>query len=199
MPYQSVDEVIAALSEIQNYLATMSNNTFGTFSAPRSAGPVVVDADFNELKNLLNSPAWPAAVPPTALANTEEDKKERALSMHAWFTEELNGPVDGKILDFGCGEGHLVKHMKELNLNAVGYDIQQTGPFNWGDGEPLTTDFNRIKSGVPYQSIILYDVLDHVADPAATLAQVVSLCDKDTKIYVRFHPFISRHGGHLYS
>ena len=36
---------------------------------------------------------------------------------------ELAATRDGAVADLGCGPGHVVNHLSELGLTAVGYDI----------------------------------------------------------------------------
>lgn len=49
-----------------------------------------------------------------------------------------------------------------------------------------------------YDAILLYDVLDHMeSDVVLLLNKINKCCHKDTKIYVRCHPWCSRTGGHL--
>lgn len=36
---------------------------------------------------------------------------------------ELAAPRNGVVADLGCGPGHVVHHLSELDLNVIGYDI----------------------------------------------------------------------------
>lgn len=147
-----------------------------------------------ELLDLLNSDVWPEAAPSFLIcSDTDEDKFERAEGILDYVGEELK---DKKFLDFGCGEGHVAKKAIEMGSKAFGYDIVQTGSLDWNSG--LTTDWETIKVNGPYDFILLYDVLDHCIDPVLALNQVKEVCGVDTKVFVRCHPFTSRHGGHLY-
>ena len=105
-------------------------------------------------------------------------------------------------MDFGCGEGHVVKHVAGLGATkSIGYDIKTSENFNWNQEDGnflLTTDFEKIKANAPYDSIVLYDVLDHADDPVAILSSLRELMDDNSKVYVRCHPITSRHGTHQY-
>jgi hypothetical protein len=52
----------------------------------------------------------------------------------------------------------------------------------------------------PYDVILVHDVLDHITviDPITALKQIRSVLHQSGKVYVRTHPWSSRHGGHLY-
>lgn len=146
----------------------------------------------------LLSPQWPEAVQPFLIcADTEEDKIERAEGIASYFEGEWNNK---KILDFGCGEGHLAYHFQKLGAKAFGYDIAQTGALKWENTTEtlLTTDFKKIQEAKPFDYVVLYDVLDHCADPIAALKQIHEVCDQKTTLLVRCHSWMSRHGGHLY-
>ena len=62
----------------------------------------------------------------------------------------------------------------------------------------LTTDFEYLKSNAPYDYVLIYDVLDHVENPVALLKMVSSLINEKSKIFVRCHPWSSRHATHQY-
>jgi 2-polyprenyl-3-methyl-5-hydroxy-6-metoxy-1,4-benzoquinol methylase len=155
-------------------------------------GFLTPEEEFKFLKSMLDN-EWPQAVHPFLICdtNSEEDKKERAAGIVDLLTENVGDLSELKILDYGCGEGHVATH-----LNAIGYDAQK----HWLDSGKLTTDFSEIKKNSPFDLILLYDVLDHVEKeaPIEVLAKIKLLCHKDTKVFLRCHPWSSRHGGHLY-
>lgn len=150
----------------------------------------------DQLMELLNSDKWPEAVPSFLICkDTEEDKFERAEGILGYINENFKNK---KLLDFGCGEGHVIK--KNIFF-GVGYDVIQTGNLSWEKFENeslLTTDFKKVEEHSPYDFILLYDVLDHAENPVEVLNIVKTVSNKNTKIYVRCHPWMARHGGHLY-
>lgn len=150
------------------------------------------------LLNLLQSDDWPEAVPDFLIcSDTEDDKLERAEGILDYIGVDYQNK---KVLDFGCGEGHVSLKVSEFSSDSLGYDIKSSGVLSWEqDGRYLlTTDFSKVESYGPYDLVILYDVLDHCEDPVALLKQVKSVCRPTTEIFVRCHSFMSRHGGHLY-
>lgn len=159
---------------------------------------------FDELKRLLESDEWPEAVFQIQIAdeNSESDKEERAEGI----TDMILPPLDGKkFLDFGCGEGHIVNCTSKSAEMSVGYDIVKNpkSRFEWEAEKEkilLTTDLEKARSKGPYDVILLYDVLDHaqVQTPGEILKLVCSLLSDEGKVYLRTHPWTSRHGGHAY-
>lgn len=160
--------------------------------------------EFEDLKKLLESEDWPRAVFQVQIAdeNSEKDKDERAEGI----ADILLPPLEGKkFLDFGCGEGHVVNHASKSADFSVGYDIVKSprSRFEWeveGEKTLLTTDIEKVRAKGPFDVILLYDVLDHVKEstPQDILAVAKSLLADGGKMYVRMHPWTSRHGGHAY-
>jgi len=146
------------------------------------------------LFDLVNGDNWPKAVPDFLLCDpfSEESKIDRAKGMAAsyWF-----GDAKGKkILDFGCGQHHLVSELNEIGFKAFGYDIVK----NWSDGLPLTNSLEEAKSWGPFDEIFVYDVIDHSQNPVQLIKDIKSLSNEKTIVKVRSHPWSSRHGGHVY-
>lgn len=155
---------------------------------------------FEELKTLLNSEIWPQAAPDFLICEeNEKDKIERADGIISYLGLELN---EKNFLDFGCGEGHVVKHVAGLGAKkSIGYDIKTSENLTWNQEDGnflLTTDFEKVKANAPYDYIVLYDVLDHSDDPVAILSSLRELMNDNSKVYVRCHPITSRHGTHQY-
>lgn len=73
-------------------------------------------------------------------------------------------PHDARILDFGCGEGIFVRYLRERGYaQADGYD-----PYSVGFANAAVLEQS-------YDALVAEDVIEHVEDPAATLAQWRSL------------------------
>lgn len=150
--------------------------------------------------DLLMSEEWPEAIPHFLIcSDLEEDKNERAEGILDYIGQDL---TDKNILDFGCGEGHLAFNAAKICNKSIGYDIKQSGILNWEEQQStnsvLTTNFNKVIENGPYDLVIIYDVLDHTTNPTEVLVQVRSICHSKTKIFLRCHSWMSRHGSHLY-
>lgn len=147
---------------------------------------------------LILSPEWPEAIAPFLIcSDTEEDKQERAEGILEYVPFDLK---DKKICDYGCGEGHVSLIANKKGLDCIGYDIVKTGIHKWDCNENfiLTTSYDKILHKSPFDVIILYDVLDHCKDPEDVLEKIKKISNNKTKIFVRCHSWMSRHGGHIY-
>lgn len=155
---------------------------------------------FEILKQHLNSDKWPVAVEPALICNDEEMKLERGRGIIDLIIQtELK---DKRFLDYGCGEGHVVKVSHEYNpAYAVGYDIKEYPSWVSSGNTLFTTSFDEVAQRAPYDIILLFDVLDHsiTESPVDLLKRVKSLLAPDGTIHMRCHPFTSRHATHAYN
>ena len=161
------------------------------------------NAESQRIFELLDSQDWPLATDPTQICdeNSAEDKIERAQGIiEVCVNKNLKDLV---VLDYGCGEGHVAYEVSQQGAAmSIGYDIESTTnsivPFEERrDTLLLTTDIGRVKVNT-YDVIIIYDVLDHSSSPIDVLKNCESMLRPDGEIYLRTHPFCSRHGGHTY-
>lgn len=84
---------------------------------------------------------------------------------------------DAHILDVGCGNGEFLRAAIEAGFGAEGYDISEAAVAHCRGlglkarhGDFLTLDFER-----RFDLITLWDVLEHLTDPRATLARCRAL------------------------
>lgn len=152
---------------------------------------------------LLNDSRWPSAVDPLLIADptSEPDKLSRA---HAILNMVVTDPItkNTRFLDFGCGEGHIVHSASEKAEFSAGYDIKShEWNFPKADNMVLTTNFEDVAKHAPYSTVLIYDVLDHVAseeEAIKCLSMVNSILADNGRVFLRCHPWCSRHGTHLY-
>jgi 2-polyprenyl-3-methyl-5-hydroxy-6-metoxy-1,4-benzoquinol methylase len=172
----------------------------------KQAAPVPHPSEFDRLVTLLNTPEWPNAVDPILIvdANSEQDKEDRADGILDLIIE--TSLKDKAFLDFGCGEGHVVKKSVSQNPKmAVGFDIAISNRWSSWEQKPntfFTNNWEEVHKRGPYNVVLIYDVIDHILDPEPELVNklkvVKSVCAPGAKIYVRCHPYTSRHANHLY-
>jgi 2-polyprenyl-3-methyl-5-hydroxy-6-metoxy-1,4-benzoquinol methylase len=179
-----------------------------------AADPVVGEGSeldsFDKLREALNSPKWPDAVNKNLVCDpsSERDKVERGRGiLELMIEEDLN---ELKVLDAGCGEGHCAFLAHEFGTKlSVGYDIKSYptwDKFFVGKDKGLqekvmfTQDFDRVIANAPYDVVMVFDVIDHIEkeDPATFLTKVAKQLAPSGKLYLRLHPWTSRHGTHLY-
>lgn len=90
----------------------------------------------------------------------------RKQQMQAWVERfALTGKT---VLDVGCGDGHLLKILSEVGLNAIGVDASQKAleiarqhGFTVHYGYIMRT--HRIEDG-PFDAFVSFDVIEHVPD-----------------------------------
>lgn len=165
-----------------------------------NAAPV---ENFEQLKELLLTDGWPVAANKNLICDPENaaDKVERGRGVVELMVEtDLAGK---KFLDYGCGEGHCAAYAASRNpLIAVGYDVKAKG---WDqhsglDKLVMTTNWDEVVKRGPFDAILSYDVIDHLESmsPVDALKQLHNVLADDGRIYLRTHPFTSRHALHNY-
>jgi 2-polyprenyl-3-methyl-5-hydroxy-6-metoxy-1,4-benzoquinol methylase len=147
------------------------------------------------VKDLMDIDCWPEAVPPFLATSevTDEDKEARAkMVLDMLIDRDIE---EKRFLDFGCGEGWITKELLNRGVvEAVGYDIASDA--HWD--QPFFTDnWNRIGRH-HFDFVILYDVIDHCLDPIDVMNKIKSCLKPNGTVYVRCHPWTSRHAMHLY-
>lgn len=116
--------------------------------------------------------------------------------MDTVLTRNLTG---ADFLDFGCGDGWLaVEAIRRGAARADGYDIQKSE--KWDDLKSTSLSFTNAFHEVDalYDVIMLYDVLDHTHDPIDVMSKIESLLKPNGIVYVRCHPWTSKHATHLF-
>ena len=155
--------------------------------------------DFKKLKSLLD--VWPEAVPNSLICDVQSKKQKslRASEVVSYLLPPLKGK---KVLDFGCGEGHMAREAGTLAAYSVGYDINapEDGDFEWEkehENTLLTTDPDKVEG--KFDVVLVYDVLDHVVgNIVPVIHQIIRFCKPGGVMIFRCHPWCGRHGGHLY-
>jgi 2-polyprenyl-3-methyl-5-hydroxy-6-metoxy-1,4-benzoquinol methylase len=160
--------------------------------------------NFESLKRALFSERWPEATNPNMICNPDchEEKMERGRGIVEMVVED--SLKNKRFLDYGCGEGFCAFIASEYQpAISVGFDIKDHEIWKRhksNENLTFTSSIEEARSHGPYDTILMYDVLDHIVgeDPVALLIKAKELLSPNGKIYLRNHPFISRHGTHLY-
>lgn len=150
------------------------------------------------INDLLSIDVWPEAVPSFMISDpSDEDQIHRADAVLDMMIN--SGTLEGaKFLDFGCGEGWVAQRALARGCaEAAGFDTARSDTWKRLTGPTFTHVYNELKRSY-YDVVFLYDVLDHCQDPVGLMNQVQSVLKRDGSVYVRCHPWVSVHGGHLY-
>jgi 2-polyprenyl-3-methyl-5-hydroxy-6-metoxy-1,4-benzoquinol methylase len=204
---KNIKEYIRALEHITHFLKQLVEEETKITEAP--VGEIDRLTEFTDLRMMVKSDIWPDAIEPSLISaeDNEEDQINRADSIiQEYMKVDLSGK---KFLDYGCGSGYVAHQAKNYGVAlAIGYDPNPSPHHHkWLKMEaPKGTPSPHFTSGfTPYRNyhgefdiILLYDVLDHAEDPLSVLQHVAKLKAKDGKVFVRCHPWTSRHGTHLY-
>jgi SAM-dependent methyltransferase len=155
------------------------------------------EKELQEIRTILDTHEWPIAVDHSCICDDEGKAVLRADSILDLLVGEHM--KDKRFLDYGCGKGHVVMRAKTRDTRlSFGYDVdlsQCTFP-----REFFASHFEKVREQAPFDIVLLHDVLDHAVlmDPIQILMQVKSVLAPRGRVYVKNHPWSSRHGGHLY-
>lgn len=184
----------AALAELRSAL-----NEQETIVVPQTPMP---EETFETLKAVLDSDRWPVCANKNLICDPNDDaaKVQRGRGVVELMVE---GELAGKhFLDIGCGEGHAAAYAATKGTAlSVGYDVLAK---NWenkvANNLKLTTQWEEVVNLGPYNSILIFDVIDHLVNETAVevLQKAASVLATDGRIYIRTHPFTSRHATHNY-
>lgn len=203
MDQKTIKEYIRALEHMTSFMRTLLEEEQKVPVLPSTDRDKL--AEFTDLRFLAKTDAWPEAIPDDMICGEEEDHRlaRAAGIINDFIRTDL---TDKTFLDFGCGEGHVPYVAANLVgvKSAVGYDPKvdlKKGWLNFNETSNLlfSNDLNEVKDKGPYDIILLNDVIDHASDPRKVLEEVRNLKRPEIgKIYMRCHPWTSRHGTHLY-
>ncbi len=86
-------------------------------------------------------------------------------------------PADGTILDVGCGNGVISRHLGQLGYNVLGIDVSDTTiqtarSLNNMDNVrfDVISAENLVAQGNTYDAVICSEVLEHLDNPSALLS-----------------------------
>ncbi len=218
MDKQTTDLALATLDRLEGSIKTLKSLLTGkppeTEKPPKSTDkkPESRKSKFQIAQSLptdqlsplpdINNDNWPQAVLPHLIIS---DKHPDATIKKQFRAVQMIGlmgvPTGARILDCGCGEGHVANEMANNN-EVIGYDITSSPIWNTLDRFNLTFTTSReiVTARKPFDFITLYDVIDHLegVSPEEFLSWIISLLSENGKVFVRCHPWTSAHGGHLY-
>lgn len=98
---------------------------------------------------------------------------------------------NNKVLELGCGEGQFIRSIKKhhSSLDCYGSDISQNAidkAKNYNDGVKYFLNEEDILPFADdmFDAVLIYDVLEHVKNPASILKEVSRVLKKDGLFYM---------------
>lgn len=148
--------------------------------------------------DLLAIDCWPEAMP-TFMARKEPSEQDQLNRANAVLDFMIDRSLDKlSFLDYGCGDGWITRQVLKRGVSeSTGYDLAQSEKWKEHSGVLLTTNRGELKHR-HYDVVMLYDVLDHTEDPVGLMQHVKSLIKPDGSLYIRCHPWTSKHASHLF-
>lgn len=197
----TLDRLLASKEHEYAYQAKMVGEQINLLQEQLARGGVPKIDPYNfryeKAKEAYETDEWPVAIEPAKINLNYEDKQVRAEAIMNLIVRENMQSV--KFLDFGCGEGFTTVEAANMGAEvAMGYDPAQNWKFESKDNLVFSPDWGIAWQHAPYDVVLMYDVLDHCANPREALAMVKDILTPGGRVYVRNHPWCGRHGSHLY-
>lgn len=86
------------------------------------------------------------------------------------FTRSVRGQRPIRLLDFGCGFGDFLSTCEQFGLKAIGVD--RATPRIEGAVVKVYSSLNELSATEAFHAITLFEVLEHLDEPATVLAQL---------------------------
>ena len=117
-----------------------------------------------------------------------EEWNETSLYVHGFYLSLIEKYIKpGKLIDIGCGNGHLMKAALNRGWSVHGYDIDDATTRKVMERLGVTIDsgnFFAAKLGSDYDLITMHQVLEHLKNPNEYLEKVHSLIKSGGFLFV---------------
>lgn len=161
---------------------------------------------FAYLKEMMESDKWPVATNPSIICDPESeiDKVERGRGVVELMIEDKS--LEGKkVLEYGCADGYSTAYAVNGSKKAafgLGYDIKPSETWDKLRSQNIfyTDKWEEVIQNGPYDAILAFDVIDHLEGETGgdALKKMSSVLSPSGRIYMRTHPWTSRHAIHNY-
>lgn len=114
----------------------------------------------------------------TAFASSSYELKQEETSSHRRIAAMLAGRSPALVLDLGCSSGQLAAELHKLGHHVVGVDVEELEGVRDRVDEFVRRDLDDgIGDAVrgPFDVVVAADVLEHVREPEALLAEARTL------------------------
>lgn len=147
------------------------------------------------VQDLMAIDCWPQAIPDYLVREpSDASQVNRANSILDYLVDE--NFEDKHFLDYGCGGGWVAQEVVFRGVaSSTGFDVEKNP--HWGTRKAKFTAAPDDLINGHYDIIFMYDVLDHCQDPKQVMNHVKSLLAPRGVVYLRNHPWSSRHATHL--
>lgn len=204
MEIHSPKEFIAQMQEMIRFMQKLHDQEHKVPASPE--GKTERLKEFTELRMLLRSEEWPAAVEEENILDNDHGRVKALATLHTLVKNDMDGL---KILDLNSEDGLCcISAVEDFSARkAVGYNPSQKmdegregylSPVS-RDDVTLTNQWSVVEENGPYDIIFANDILDHSNDFDKTLENVQKLRSQVSRIFIRCHPWVSRHGAHLHT
>lgn len=114
--------------------------------------------------------------------------KEAAFYGHGFYLSRVEKYLPpGKLLDIGCGNGHLLEAAKHRGWATTGYDVDEDSTRRIAERLNITVhsgNFITTDLGNAYNLVCMHQVLEHLKDPNTYLKKVNDILSDDGYLFI---------------
>ena len=101
------------------------------------------------------------------------DKSEKAYSSHSLAIDEIRRAGVNRVLDLGCGPGHVAKKCRESGIFVHGVDVEPPLPQTVSEFTRCNLDRGPYPFDIwSYDAVLLLDVIEHLSAPEDFLTEL---------------------------
>ena len=160
------------------------------------------NTEFESLRKLLDSDEWPHAAKEFLICSKDSVEEQSDRGRAVVEIMSIMKPISGNFLDYGCGAGYCSKYVasQKITTKTIGFDIKSQKEWNDAQGVVFTDNWDEVVKNGPYDSILMFDVLDHLIgeNQVDVLKKIGNVLTQNGNILMRVHPWMSRHANHHY-
>jgi 2-polyprenyl-3-methyl-5-hydroxy-6-metoxy-1,4-benzoquinol methylase len=112
------------------------------------------------------------------LSSMLQKNRRRYIAVAKWFLERVQPKPNSIILDYGCGHPLMVKILRNLGLNIVGYEpfATETGEMHTAEILGLSHEFyTQIDKDTHFDHMLMVDVIEHLAVISSVMKEIHNL------------------------
>ena len=115
-----------------------------------------------------------------------------------WLSHQMGALKDKRVLEIGCGQGHLLKAIQ--NQGAQVHGIEPSTPDGVLAGSLSGHDnisicmLSDFQTSMQYDAVVLIHSFEHISDPVVTLQQIRTLLKPDGCLFIEVPNFFSTTG-----
>ncbi len=94
----------------------------------------------------------------------------------------FDGKARGRLLEVGCGNGHLLRRLAELGFTVRGVEVGEALAAYCKDLDVKVVPFEKMRVPPPtarFDYVVTFHILEHIVDPVAAIRKIAKMLKPD--------------------